>query len=433
MAIYHLNMVIHNRAAGHSAVAGAAYRTGEKLVDERTGEMHDYTKKRGIEYKEIIAPNSVEKPDREIFWNKVEAKNKRSDAQVARDIKIAIPSELNKEEKIAVIKEFSQHIADKYSIAVDVAIHAPHRRGDSRNYHAHLLFSTNTLELVKNGEIILGNKVREFDNIAVKKSNGKLQHALEYSREKWSEICNQHLELSKKNVRIDHRTYKKQGIDKIPTIHVGAAATALERRGVETERGNMNREILENFIELENVKEALLEVTKELVSVKREAEALRPVPQGREPKRPAHVRQSRIATLAAQIKAREEATRQAAERQAALDAAKAQEAARQTAKRQTTVENIRRQIERDPWPKVLELEARMKKAAEQANSLAYLETWRPLFEARLEKERAAQAQEIAKKRAEKPLEAPKESKTGVKPTEQPKVPEKPKKRDDRER
>ena len=146
MAIYHLSAKIISRKTGRSATAAAAYRAAERIDDRRTGEIHDYTKKRGIEHAEIILPSGVNwTPGRAELWNAVEAKNKRQDAQVAREFVVALPDELTAEARQRLAVQFAREIADTYRVAADVAIHAPGREGDHRNHHAHILTSTNTL------------------------------------------------------------------------------------------------------------------------------------------------------------------------------------------------------------------------------------------------------------------------------------------------
>ncbi len=238
MAIYHLSASIISRAKGRSSTAASAYRAAERIVDERTGEIHDYTRKGGVVSADIVLP--VSHPewalDRSQLWNAVELKNKRVNSQVARDITIALPKELSAEQRHDLAISFAQDIAEQYQLAIDVAVHAPH--GNNDNHHAHLLMSTNTLTV--DG---FGNKCRAFDNIAAKKSGQT--NAIEVIREQWAERANQALATSGYEERIDHRSLEAQGVDRMAQIHLGPTATAMERRGIQTDLGNKNREILQ--------------------------------------------------------------------------------------------------------------------------------------------------------------------------------------------
>ena len=145
MAIYHLNTHTIGRAAGHSAVAAAAYRSASSLVDERTGEAFDFTRKGGVLSSEIVTPAGVPVPERAALWNAAEAAEKRKDARVAREWRAALPHELNEADRRELATRMGQAIADRYGVAVDVCIHAPDREGDDRNFHVHMLATTRTI------------------------------------------------------------------------------------------------------------------------------------------------------------------------------------------------------------------------------------------------------------------------------------------------
>lgn len=242
MAIYHLSAKIISRKTGRSAVATAAYRSGVLLVDERTGEVHDYRRKQGVKYSQIIMPTGSEwQPEQANLWNAVEAKNKRADAQVAREFVVAIPAELSLADRENLVMGFAQDLADRYQIACDVAIHSPSREGDQRNHHAHILTTTNRIEGQR-----LGNKVRELDRIARAKAGPEQVNEIERVRKMWAEQVNAALERARVAERIDHRSHQRRGIEAeaAPTVHLGPAATAMERRGIETDRGTLNRLVL---------------------------------------------------------------------------------------------------------------------------------------------------------------------------------------------
>ena len=226
---------IVSRKDGRSAVAAAAYRSGVELVDQRTGQVHDYTRKHGVDHAQVVVPDGCVQLDREGLWNMVEAKNKRADAQLAREFQLALPAELDADQRRDLAVEFAQTLADRYRIVADVAIHAPDRDGDQRNYHAHILTTTNTV----NDDGKLGNKCRAFNAIDHDrdKSRRDQPNEIEITRQLWQDLANRYLEQAGCAERIDHRSYKKQGIDLQPSRHLGVAATAMERQGKATDRG----------------------------------------------------------------------------------------------------------------------------------------------------------------------------------------------------
>lgn len=229
MAIFHCQAKSISRSAGRSATAAAAYRAGVCLKDERTGDVHDYSQKKGVEYSEIITPDDST-IKRERLWNAAESAEKRKDAKVAREWELALPKELNEKERIEVARNFAKAVCVIYGVAADLCIHAPGKDGDQRNYHAHILTTT---RIYQNGQ--LGEKTRVLDS---PKTSGK---EIESMRKVWADIANQALEKAGHKVRIDSRSLKKQGIDREPTRHMGPTATAMERRGIRTERGDLNR------------------------------------------------------------------------------------------------------------------------------------------------------------------------------------------------
>ena len=220
MAIYHLSAKSVGRSGGRSATGAAAYRAGERITDERTGEVFDYTRKGGIASAEIVMPAGGDwQPSREQLWNAAEAAERRKDAKVAREFEIALPAELSAEERRALAHEFAQEVADRYRVAADVCIHEPHRAGDERNHHAHILVTTREID----GQA-LGAKTRVLDS---PKTSGAEIAAL---RERWAEMQNAALERSGERQRVDHRSLEAQGIERMPTRHLGPAAVGFERR-----------------------------------------------------------------------------------------------------------------------------------------------------------------------------------------------------------
>lgn len=221
MAIFHLSVKTVSRASGRSAVAAAAYRTATEIEDERLGQRHDYTRKRGVEAAFIVAPEGADwTADRSMLWNAVEAAEKRKDAKVAREYEIALPSELDRGAREELVRAFAGEVVSRFGVAADVAIHLPGREGDQRNHHAHIL--TTTRVVTADG---LGAKTRELD---VKQTSGPAVEAL---RELWAVQVNHALERIKAQARVDHRSFERQGQhDQVPTQHMGPGATALERQ-----------------------------------------------------------------------------------------------------------------------------------------------------------------------------------------------------------
>ncbi len=192
------------RAEGESSVAGAAYRSASLLYEESTGITHDYTRKRGVEHSEILAPEGAPAWvfDRHTLWNTVEAAERRKDAQVAREIDIGLPIELSNREQLALVRDFAQREFVAKGMVADIGIH----RDNPHNPHAHILLTTR--ELAPTG---FGPKNRDW--------NAKSQ--LLQWRRGWAEVTNEHLIEAGLGVRINHRSYKTQQLDLIPGRKIG--------------------------------------------------------------------------------------------------------------------------------------------------------------------------------------------------------------------
>lgn len=229
MAIYHFSAKVVSRGKGQSAVAKAAYNSRERLEDERTGDAHDYRRKGGLLFSGIFAPKNAPEwvRDRATLYNEIERREKRKDAQLVREVEIALPHELSEIQRERLVKDFVREQFVRKGMAADVSIHAPDREGDERNHHAHILLTMREI-----GPDGFGEKVREW--------NGKKQ--LEHWREAWEWTANRYLERHGFDVRIDGRTLEDQGIDREPTRHLGPQANAMERDGIGTERGALGHE-----------------------------------------------------------------------------------------------------------------------------------------------------------------------------------------------
>lgn len=243
MAIYHCTTKPISRANGRSATASSAYRASEKIKDLRTGEVHDYTKKQGVIYTEIIN-NLDESISRSQVWNTAELTETRKNSRVAREFIVALPDELNPEQRKDLAKEFTQYLVNKYSVVADLAIHAPSQDGDDRNHHAHIMMTTrkasivdNELKLTDKADLELSNTQRKDRGLCV------TQDEIKEIRETWANMANRALELSGSKERIDHRSYEDQNLDLEATIHEGPKVTQLRRKGIETEISQYNDQV----------------------------------------------------------------------------------------------------------------------------------------------------------------------------------------------
>lgn len=229
MADYRLSAQVISRASGRSAVASAAYRSAARMVDERTGEIHDYRRKGGLVHEEILAPDNAPEwmRDRAQLWNAVEAVERRKDAQLAREIQLSLPHELDADQRRELIRGFiHEQFVDRGMVA-DLAIHEPGRSGDQRNHHAHVMLTMRELT----GEWF-GKKDRSWN----------APELLKEYREQWAHHQNRALERHGHEARVDHRSYEDRGIDREPTQHLGQNAHEMEARGEASRIGDENRE-----------------------------------------------------------------------------------------------------------------------------------------------------------------------------------------------
>ncbi|HEL1060917.1 TPA: MobA/MobL family protein [Streptococcus equi subsp. zooepidemicus] len=254
MAIYHLCIKIISRGKGKSAVAASAYRSGEKIKNEYDGIVHDFTRKGGIAHTEILLPQNApqEFSDRGTLWNSVEKIEKSKNSQLAREIEIALPKELNREKQIELVREYVKENFVKVGMCADIALHDK----NDGNPHAHILLTMRPLNEDKTWgakskkEYILdekGEKVKlKNGNYKTRKINivdWNEQDKAEEWRKAWADITNKYLEENNIQEKVDHRSYQRQGIEQIPTIHLGVSASQMEKKGIVTDRGNINREI----------------------------------------------------------------------------------------------------------------------------------------------------------------------------------------------
>lgn len=273
MAIYHFSAKPISRAAGRSATGAAAYRAGVSITDERTGLVHDYTRKGGVLHSELILPGGGT-ADRSEFWNRIESHHRRGDAVLAREVEISLPSELSDAQRRTLALGFARELADRYSVAADVALHSPRTiskesleknpdrhhetnpetgRHHNGNWHAHILLSACHVQ----PDGALGKKAVELDPIHCQRAEAKrkkdvesgksedkdpIMNFVEMERTRWSQLANESLERFGHSARIDHRSLKDQHIDREPTAHLGPIASAIERRIEAPSRKRLNLE-----------------------------------------------------------------------------------------------------------------------------------------------------------------------------------------------
>ena len=212
IAIYHASTKPISRSSGRSSVAAAAYRAGALLVDERQGMVHDYTQRSGVVSAEVVMPDGQAPADREALWNAAEAAEKRKDARTAREWVVALPDELGADGRQQLVRSFAGTLANRYGVAVDVAVHAPDREGDQRNHHAHLLVTTRQVSRDDAGDLVLGNKASIELSDKARKARGLGRAAEEVSavRELWAEHVNGALARAGAAERVDHRSLQAQ-------------------------------------------------------------------------------------------------------------------------------------------------------------------------------------------------------------------------------
>ena len=241
MAIYHCSTKTVNRSSGRTAVASSAYRSGEKLKDERTGLTHDFTRKDGVAHSEIVSNLDIE-IDRSELWNLAEQSENRKDARTAREWVIALPDELDADQRKDLAKEFAQSLVDRYGVIADLAIHEPSKGGNDKNHHAHIMLTTRKAELDTDNKLILTSKTDiELSNAKRKSLNmGTTQDDIKQIRETWADLANQALERAGYREKIDHRSYADQGNGLQATIHEGTKVTQLRRQGINTEISRFN-------------------------------------------------------------------------------------------------------------------------------------------------------------------------------------------------
>jgi ATP-dependent exoDNAse (exonuclease V) alpha subunit len=220
MSIYHLSVKTVSRSSGRSSTGAAAYRSATKIVDQRLGIVHDYSRKKGVEFSQIVLPFGAPESfmERSVLWNAAEASETRKNSVVAREFEVALPSEISPEQRVELVRDLAKSISDRHMVGVDFVIHAPGKEGDQRNHHAHVLCTTRRLWAGGFGE-----KSRELDD-------QKLGEVA-YWRKKWEDLENRALERAGVKARVSCRSLEDQGLQHQPAFPPGPSITGILRRG----------------------------------------------------------------------------------------------------------------------------------------------------------------------------------------------------------
>lgn len=244
----HSPVKLIQRSKGRSATAAAAYRSGTLIECERTGDTHDYRKKEGVEFDAVLIPNEAPKNiiDRKSLWNAAELQEKRKNSQTARDIEISFPAEFSPEQRQEAGVEIGKFLFARYGVAVDMCWHEPSKQGDERNYHLHILMTTRRFEE--------GNWAKTKDRILDDRF-GKGREEVTRLRQGIADSMNNIAARDNVPVYIEHLSFEKRGIDREPLKPMSKEAIQLERDGIKTDIGNLNREIKKRNAEREQLYE----------------------------------------------------------------------------------------------------------------------------------------------------------------------------------
>ncbi|MCI7159925.1 MAG: MobA/MobL family protein [Flintibacter sp.] len=286
MALFHFHVTQIKRSAGQSAVAAAAYRSGEKLHSEYYGEDSDYTRKGGVICSEILLPPQAPPSfsDRETLWNAVEKVERGKRAQLAYSFDIALQNEFSMQENIELARHFLLEQCVSRGMVADYAIHQPDKKdGGIQNPHFHVMCPIRPIEPdgkwgnKQRREYVLdeqGERIRdEAGNYvfnAVPTTDWGKPETLEFWREQWAQLCNTRFAEKGLDCRIDHRSYERQGVEQIPTQHEGPTVRAMEAKGICTDKGDLNRWVRSANAKLNNIRQIISKLLAWLKEVKAE-------------------------------------------------------------------------------------------------------------------------------------------------------------------
>ena len=292
----HFDIRVLQRSEGQSAVAAAAYQSGDKLYSQYDKKIKSYDSKEGIAHTKIMLPPNAprEYADRNTLWNAVEEIENQWNSQLARRFHLIIPREIPPEQYVPLVRDYCHEYFVSKGMIADIAIHDPHPPG--HNPHAHVLVTMRAMD-EKGRWLPKARKVYDLDEnrerIRLPSGNWKShkENTVDWNERKygmiwrmgWQDFQNKYLEANGRPERVDLRSYKAQGVDKIPTAHMGPAVTAMERRGIKTDIGNLNREIRKTNSIIQSIKQMirnlrdwlveLNECRKELIAEQAEQEA----------------------------------------------------------------------------------------------------------------------------------------------------------------
>ena len=272
----HTHVDIVSRSKGESVIAKAAYNARDKLKDDYYGKTHDYSKKDDLVFSKIFLPEHIPKEfsKREYLWNEVEKIEKSKNSQLARNLLFTLSRELNGEDRIKLISEFIEENFTSKGMIADCNIHNPTASDNEEQPHAHILLTLREIDEQGNWkarskkEYILdenGEKIKlKSGNYKSRKVNlndwNELDKAKEW-RENFSKKANEYLARNNIDKRIDPRTFGEQGREELPQVHLGTASFQMEKKGIQTERGNHNRKITAFNLEFKKFKAELSKLT----------------------------------------------------------------------------------------------------------------------------------------------------------------------------
>ncbi len=256
MAVYHLRLKVHSRSLGRaareggatrrSAVAAAAYRSGQRLYDDSQGRWFSFDKP-DVVHTEILAPGPDAPAwvfDRQTLWNMVEKSEKRQDAQLCREIELTLPRELTPDQRISLVREFVQGEFVSKGMVADFSVHVPDAADGREQPHAHVLLTLRRLDPAtptgfaatkdrdwnepENIARLVAEARKRFNDTELPEDKEALDAAealrnVNVWRREWAEHANAALADAGSEARIDHRTLEAQGIHRIPQISLGIA------------------------------------------------------------------------------------------------------------------------------------------------------------------------------------------------------------------
>ena len=302
MAIFHCSIKIISRSAGKSATSASAYRAGTKVYDDELGETFDYTKKRGVVFSEVLlcANAPQEFTDREKMWNSVQAIEKAKNSQLCREVEVALPVELSREEQVRLVREYIQENFTSKGMCADWALHD---KGDG-NPHAHILLTVRPIKSngewgakrkdsyalddkgnkipvidLNTGKQKIGSRGRKmWERISIPSTDWNDQSRAEEWRKGWADACNKYLQG---RTRIDHRSYVRQGKKQLPTMHEGYVARKIAKRGKKSTIIEYNAKVRRTNDYSQATEQDLQAVEAELKQLEAELEKLKSEQKGR--------------------------------------------------------------------------------------------------------------------------------------------------------